>query len=79
MKKILISNDDGINASGIIRLAIAAQKYGEVWVVSPDFQRSGASHSINLHNSIDVYESDKNDYKRSIKDSVNSSLLNVAT
>ncbi len=58
MKKILISNDDGINASGIIRLAIAAQKYGEVWVVAPDFQRSGASHSINLHNSIDVYESD---------------------
>ena len=58
MKKILISNDDGINASGIIRLAKAARKYGEVWVVAPDFQRSGASHSINLHNSIDVYESD---------------------
>ncbi len=58
MKKILISNDDGINASGIIRLAKAAKKYGEVWVVAPDFQRSGASHSINLHNHIDVYKTD---------------------
>lgn len=58
MKKILITNDDGINASGIIRLAKAAQKYGEVWVVAPDFQRSGASHSINLHDSIDVHEAE---------------------
>ena len=54
--KILITNDDGIAASGIIRLAKAAQKYGEVWVVAPDGQRSGASHSINLHSPICVKE-----------------------
>lgn len=58
MKQILITNDDGVNASGIIRLAAAARKYGEVWVVAPDFQRSGASHSINLHDSIDVHEAE---------------------
>lgn len=53
--RILITNDDGINASGIIRLAAAAKAFGEVWVVAPTDQRSAASHSISLHNSIDVY------------------------
>ncbi len=45
----MITNDDGVHASGIIRLAKAAKKYGEVWIVAPDIQKSGASHSINLH------------------------------
>ena len=57
-KKILITNDDGIKSSGIIRLAKAAQKYGEVWVVAPDSQRSAASHSLTLHGTFDVYEAD---------------------
>ena len=47
-KKILITNDDGIDAYGIVRLAAAAKKYGEVWVVAPESQRSAASHSITL-------------------------------
>lgn len=55
---ILIVNDDGINASGIIRLAAAAKKYGKVWVVAPESQRSGASHSINLHEPIGAWEVD---------------------
>lgn len=53
--RILITNDDGINSDGIIRLARAAKEFGEVWVVAPESQRSAASHSISLHNSIDVY------------------------
>lgn len=56
MKKILITNDDGIDANGIIRLAAAAVKYGDVWVVAPESQRSAASHSITLRGYIDVYE-----------------------
>ena len=44
--KILITNDDGIMAPGIIRLARAAKEFGEVWVVAPESQRSAASHSI---------------------------------
>lgn len=58
MRRILITNDDGIAADGLIRLAAAAQKYGEVWVVAPDSQRSAASHSITLHSWIDVYPHD---------------------
>lgn len=57
-KKILITNDDGINASGIIRLAKAATKYGEVYVVAPESQRSAGSHSITLNTYIDVFEHD---------------------
>lgn len=55
-RKILITNDDGIDADGIVRLAAAAQKYGEVWVAAPESQRSALSHSITLRSHIDVYE-----------------------
>jgi len=58
MKRIMITNDDGVSADGIIRLAQAARPYGEVWVVAPDVQKSGASHSINLHIPIPVREVD---------------------
>ena len=56
--RILITNDDGINADGIIRLAKAVKEIGEVWVVAPIEQRSAASHSISLHDHIDVYPYD---------------------
>ena len=58
MRKILITNDDGIKSDGLVRLARAAKTFGEVWVVAPESQRSAASHSINLHTPIDVYPFD---------------------
>ena len=42
--RILISNDDGIDAPGLRLLVDTARKYGEVWVVAPDGQRSATSH-----------------------------------
>ena len=45
---ILITNDDGIRAEGLVRLVQAAVKFGEVWVVAPDKQQSGMSHSLML-------------------------------
>lgn len=47
-RKILITNDDGITSDGILRLAKAAVKFGEVWIVAPESQRSAMSHSITL-------------------------------
>ena len=48
--RILITNDDGINAPGLaIAEAIAAEvagPTGEVWVIAPDVERSGVSHCI---------------------------------
>ena len=58
MRKILITNDDGIDADGIVRLARAAKKFGEVYVVAPESQRSAASHSITLRHSIIAREYD---------------------
>ena len=43
-KHILITNDDGIEADGIRKLAETACRFGEVTVVAPDVQRSAASH-----------------------------------
>ena len=45
MRKILLTNDDGINADGLIRLAKAARNFGEVWIVAPDSERSAMSHA----------------------------------
>ena len=58
MRKILITNDDGIDADGLIRLARAAVEFGEVRVVAPDSQRSAMSHSISLRHSIEAWKVD---------------------
>ena len=58
MRRILITNDDGIGAEGLLRLAEAAKRFGEVWAVAPDTERSAASHSITLHDHLDVYPHD---------------------
>ncbi|MBO5451961.1 MAG: 5'/3'-nucleotidase SurE [Lachnospiraceae bacterium] len=58
MKKILITNDDGIDSDGLIRLAKVAMEFGEVWVVAPHSQRSAMSHSITLRHSIEAWEAD---------------------
>ncbi|WP_281223385.1 5'/3'-nucleotidase SurE [Photobacterium sanguinicancri] len=46
--RILISNDDGIFAEGINTLAESLAELGEVIVVAPDRNRSGASNSLTL-------------------------------
>ena len=58
MRKILITNDDGIFSDGIARLAETASRFGEVWVVAPDSQRSAVSHSVTLRSSIDAWKVD---------------------
>ena len=55
MRKILITNDDGIEADGIKRLIKVASKFGEVWVVAPESQRSAMSHSITLRLPFEAY------------------------
>ena len=43
-RQILITNDDGISAGGIRKLAETARRLGDVTVIAPDTQRSAASH-----------------------------------
>ena len=47
--RILVTNDDGIHAPGLKvleRIALALSK--DVWVVAPEYEQSGASHSLTL-------------------------------
>jgi len=46
--RLLISNDDGIHARGITVLADVCRTLGDVTVVAPDREQSGASHSLTL-------------------------------
>jgi 5'-nucleotidase len=50
--KILLSNDDGYQAPGIICLAEHLATLAEVTVVAPERDRSGASNSLTLDNPI---------------------------
>jgi 5'-nucleotidase len=48
--RILITNDDGIHAPGLEVLEkIANEISDDVWVVAPETEQSGASHSLTLH------------------------------
>ncbi|GMA55671.1 5'-nucleotidase /3'-nucleotidase /exopolyphosphatase [Alicyclobacillus sacchari] len=52
--RILISNDDGVQAQGLAALTKMASHIGEVIVVAPDRQRSASSHGISLHRRLRV-------------------------
>lgn len=52
--RILITNDDGINAPGIRMLAEWARSIGEVTVVAPKVEQSGMSHAIQFVEPIEI-------------------------
>lgn len=55
--RILVSNDDGIHAPGLEILERVAKKLSnDVWVVAPEHEQSGASHSLTLHMPVRVRE-----------------------
>jgi len=57
--KILVSNDDGIDAPGILALAEALVPLGTVTVAAPRDPRSGVSHGVTSDRPIRVVESDR--------------------
>lgn len=54
--KILISNDDGYLAPGLIALAEALAPIADIVVVAPDSNRSGSSNSLTLDRPLSVYQ-----------------------
>ena len=54
--KILLSNDDGVDASGILAAKQVAQEFGETYVVAPSSQQSGIGHALTLVEPIRVNE-----------------------
>ena len=55
---ILISNDDGIRAEGIARLAAAALPFGRVYVAAPQSQCSGMSQKLTIRGTLAVEQAD---------------------
>ncbi|MDE6059299.1 MAG: 5'/3'-nucleotidase SurE [Clostridia bacterium] len=78
--KILIVNDDGINAEGIRHLVNWAKTKGEVSVFAPKTQQSGKSLSIEIH---DAYEVKKLDIFEGVEaysvDSTPADCVRIAT
>ena len=60
--RILVSNDDGYRAPGIQALARSLSTLGEVTVVAPDRNRSGASNSLTLDDPLRVATADSGFY-----------------
>lgn len=58
---ILITNDDGINAAGIYKLAKAVKNIGNVYVVAPDSEKSAIGHAITMHHPLRVKKISFND------------------
>ncbi len=61
--RVLVSNDDGVDAPGIHVLARHLATVGEVIVVAPDRDRSGASNSLTLDQPIRVSRLDDGRYR----------------
>ena len=53
---ILLSNDDGIEAPGIVALSSALQGLGELWVVAPATEQSAQSHAFTMHEPLRILE-----------------------
>ncbi|MET4732633.1 5'-nucleotidase [Thalassospira sp. MBR-102] len=58
--RILISNDDGIDAPGIRLLEkLACSLSDDVWVVAPTTEQSGAGHSLTLRHPLRIRKRDE--------------------
>jgi 5'-nucleotidase len=51
---ILVTNDDGVHAAGVLALAAALGPLGEVYVVAPDREQSAVGHALTLHRPLRV-------------------------
>lgn len=59
MTKILVTNDDGINSDGLIKLEESMRELGDVYVVAPASEMSGASHSLTLARPLRIRQIDE--------------------
>ena len=53
---ILVSNDDGVAAAGLVALREALVSFADVYTVAPQLEQSAKSHSITLHHPLRFHE-----------------------
>src|SRR6266540_4556899 len=58
MTRILLTNDDGIHSAGLVALERALREVGDVYVVAPAAEMSGASHSLTLSRPLRIRQID---------------------
>ncbi|MDA2934021.1 5'/3'-nucleotidase SurE [Acidobacteria bacterium AH-259-D05] len=59
---ILLTNDDGVEAEGLLALKSELSKLGTVVVVAPDRERSAVGHGLTIHHPIRTVEVSQNHY-----------------
>src|SRR6476661_1450782 len=59
MTRILLTNDDGIHSDGLHKLEEAMKALGDVYVVAPMSEMSGASHSLTLARPLRIRQLDE--------------------
>ena len=57
--RILLTNDDGYHADGILALEAGLREIGDVYVVAPQTEMSGASHSLTLSRPLRIRQLDE--------------------
>jgi 5'-nucleotidase len=58
--RILLTNDDGVNAPGLKILEEIARKFSDdVWIVAPADENSGAGHSLTLSRPVRIGHADR--------------------
>jgi len=61
--RVLISNDDGVDAPGIKALERVMKRIaGEVWVVAPQTEQSAAGHSLTLRSPLRIHKVSKHKF-----------------
>src|SRR2546428_6229890 len=58
MTRILLTNDDGIHSYGLMKLEKALHEVGDVFVIAPAAEMSGASHSLTLSRPLRIRQID---------------------
>jgi 5'-nucleotidase len=59
MTRILLTNDDGIHSDGLIKLEESLKRVGDVYVVAPASEMSGAAHSLTLARPLRIRQIDE--------------------
>ena len=60
ISRVLLTNDDGFDAPGLrILTEVAEELAEEVWIVAPNYDQSGTSHSLSLHSPLRVSQKEE--------------------
>ena len=63
MKRILVTNDDGVRSEGLHELARAMARFGDVTIVAPHLEASAIGHALTLRRPLRLQQVDERVYE----------------